>query len=92
MWSLKNLKISTKIKIVFVAISAAAAVTTSVLLTHTAIDTSTLAFEQQTKKKLLSAREAKKAQLQRYFADVSKQLKNLAVLEYSIYKQIFTKD
>ncbi|CZF78509.1 Methyl-accepting chemotaxis protein PctB [Grimontia celer] len=72
------MKISTKIKTAFVAISVAAVITTAGLLTVTAINTSTLALEHQVENQLLSVREVKKAEVEEYFVNISKQLTNLA--------------
>ncbi|WP_325892938.1 methyl-accepting chemotaxis protein [Grimontia sp. NTOU-MAR1] len=72
------MKISTKIKMAFVAISAIAVIATASLLTVTAITTSTLALEHQIENQLLSMREVKKAEVEDYFINIRKQLINLA--------------
>ncbi|WP_039850282.1 methyl-accepting chemotaxis protein [Grimontia indica] len=72
------MRISTKIKTAFIAISAIAVIATASLLTATAINTSSLAIEHQLENQLLSVREVKKAEVQDYFVNISKQLTNLA--------------
>ncbi|USH01238.1 methyl-accepting chemotaxis protein [Grimontia kaedaensis] len=72
------MNISTKIKAAFVTISVTAVITTAVLLTITAVNTSTLALEHQVENQLLSVREVKKAEVEDYFVNISKQLTNLA--------------
>ncbi|WP_407332963.1 methyl-accepting chemotaxis protein [Enterovibrio sp. 27052020O] len=72
------MKISTKIKVAFVAMSAAAVVLTAVLLTTIASQTSSDALRFQVKNQLMSAREVKKTEIERYFDTIAKQLTNLA--------------
>ncbi|OEE75151.1 chemotaxis protein [Enterovibrio norvegicus FF-162] len=72
------MNISTKIKTAFVAMSAAAVIATAALLTITASETSSAALEHQIQNQLMSAREVKKSEIERYFNTISQQLTNLA--------------
>ncbi|KXF81969.1 methyl-accepting chemotaxis protein [Enterovibrio coralii] len=72
------MKISTKIKAAFVGMSAFAVIATAALLTITATNTSSTALEHQVQNQLLSVREVKKSEIEKYFEGISKQIINLA--------------
>ncbi|WP_028024088.1 methyl-accepting chemotaxis protein [Enterovibrio calviensis] len=72
------MNISTKIKVIFVSVSAATVIATATLLTLTADKTSADALEHQIQNQLMSAREVKKSEVTRYFDTIVKQLTNLA--------------
>ncbi|MGF1767136.1 methyl-accepting chemotaxis protein [Enterovibrio makurazakiensis] len=72
------MNISTKIKAAFVTVSAAAVIISAALLTITADKASGEAMEHQIKNQLMSAREVKKSEIERYFNTIVKQLTNLA--------------
>ncbi|ATF09895.1 methyl-accepting chemotaxis protein [Candidatus Enterovibrio altilux] len=72
------MKISTKIKGAFIAMSIIAVITTALILAFTANKISSTALEHQIENQLLSVREMKKAEIEQYFTTIGKQLTNLA--------------
>ncbi len=72
------MKISTKIRTAFFAMSVITVIATAAIMTMTANRASSLALEHQIQNQLLSVREVKKAEIEQYFEGIGKQLINLA--------------
>ncbi|MFS1874136.1 methyl-accepting chemotaxis protein [Enterovibrio norvegicus] len=72
------MRISTKIRTAFIAMSIVTVIVTTTIMTMTANRASSLALEHQIQNQLLSVREVKKAEIEQYFEGIGKQLTNLA--------------